>query len=325
MEEKAVEEKYNKNEDGAVTKEVFNPEDYLKYGYDSLGKYVFNRVDRSKTLSDIFGVCSAWYSRDSIYSLNLSQPRTINWLTRYMDPPLLAPTGCHLTVDELLELRIEDLLHARNLGEKGLYEVIEKTYMFLNPNYARKCKLLELRARIVDEHVDKNLVENHKLNMSEESGVIPTYDFSDQALAKMVNEAKGNSDATLSLLSELSKVTEDEVLKEKIAHFVEEEKKEREAFYKVESDCIYAVEGWGWNGDTECFLEQKLCMLPMIAIETGKKLYGQFRVKKYKLVTAVPECAPEDYDAIGPCLYSFYFEENGNVTNEMGYKNRLML
>ena len=40
----------------------------------------------------------------------------------------------------------------------------------------------------------------------------------------MVNEAKGNSDETLSLLSELSKVTEDEVLKEKIAHFVEEER-----------------------------------------------------------------------------------------------------
>ena len=91
---------------------------------------VIHGADENKKLCEILNVCSAWYARDSIDQLDLST-RAYNCLSRFMDPPLLAPTGCHWTIDELLEVKLGDLKKARNLGLNCCAEILAELDTFL--------------------------------------------------------------------------------------------------------------------------------------------------------------------------------------------------
>ena len=75
---------------------------------------IIESADENMKLYEIFHECAAWYARHSIDELNLST-RAYNCLSRYMDPPLAAPTGCHWSIDELLELTLGELKSVRNL------------------------------------------------------------------------------------------------------------------------------------------------------------------------------------------------------------------
>ena len=95
---------------------------------------IYESGDEKKRLSEIFNECAAWYSRYSIDALGLSE-RAYNCLNRYMDPPQAAPTGCHWTIDELLEkITLEELKSIRNLGRAGCMEILRKLAQFLNKN-----------------------------------------------------------------------------------------------------------------------------------------------------------------------------------------------
>jgi len=91
---------------------------------------IFASADENMKLYEIFLECAAWFARCSIDELSLST-RAYNCLSRYMDPPLAAPTGCHWTIDELLELTIGELKNIRNLGRVCCIEILEKLDLFL--------------------------------------------------------------------------------------------------------------------------------------------------------------------------------------------------
>ncbi len=92
---------------------------------------IIESADENMKLYEIFHECAAWYARHSIDELNLST-RAYNCLSRYMDPPLAAPTGCHWSIDELLELTLGELKSVRNLGRVCCIEILKKLDLFLN-------------------------------------------------------------------------------------------------------------------------------------------------------------------------------------------------
>ena len=94
---------------------------------------VYEVEDENKKLCEIFNVDSAYFARERIVDLGLSV-RAYNCLSRFMDPPLCSPTGCHMTVDELLEIKLGCLKKIRNLGKKCCLEILEKLSCLTNNN-----------------------------------------------------------------------------------------------------------------------------------------------------------------------------------------------
>ena len=85
----------------------------------------FIEENRGKKLCELFAVDPANFTRNRIEDLDLSV-RAYNCLSRYLDPPLLSPTGAHFTVDELLNLTLGQLKDVPNLGKTCFLEVLEK-------------------------------------------------------------------------------------------------------------------------------------------------------------------------------------------------------
>ena len=100
---------------------------------------IYEIEDENKKLCEIFNVDSKYFARIRIEDLGLSV-RAYNCLSRFMDPPLCSPTGCHMTVDELLEIKLGCFKKIRNLGKECCFEILEKLSCLTNNNETVKNK-----------------------------------------------------------------------------------------------------------------------------------------------------------------------------------------
>ena len=100
---------------------------------------IYEEADENKKLCEIFNVDSKYFARIRIEDLELSV-RAYNCLSRFMDPPLCSPTGCHMTVDELLEIELGCFKKIRNLGKECCFEILEKLSCLTNNNETVKNK-----------------------------------------------------------------------------------------------------------------------------------------------------------------------------------------
>lgn len=86
---------------------------------------ILSDANKDKHLYEVFDECAAWYARTSIDDMEFTH-RTYVCLESYMDHPLAQPTGCHWTVDELLEITVGQLQGIRNFNRDCVVEVLEK-------------------------------------------------------------------------------------------------------------------------------------------------------------------------------------------------------
>ena len=94
----------------------------------------FVRQNADKTLAETLGDEHFWYTYYRIESLGLSR-KAYNCLRRFMDPPLCYPSGSHLTMDELLGFKVQNLWNGRVIFEDVFIEVVEKADAWLKARH----------------------------------------------------------------------------------------------------------------------------------------------------------------------------------------------